>query len=680
MRMLAVFLAFLTALASPFAAHASPVFSVKKTSVVKYVFDPFNRLKEYRVEAEITVKSNFSRELCLTVVDSAAVSAETVSPQEDTPLPEVRAVAPGLTMLIWRGVRVPPRSEVKLKYDGTPVGERLFRVVRRIYVNGEPATLVKLGNMYKVKVKPGDLVTVSVRIVNLAPRLFTGAVYLKPLLQVKVMMDLNDELFEITDSSIEPSSGPMGGSSWAFTVMDEAVFNVTIMVKKLGSWGEVELPRMKMYVNPVGSLSQANMYISQAESLRRYAVALGAVEDGLRSLQSSLANISYALANTTRAFSTKESLMLIDALEESVLSSLDRYYERLVEMEQDLNEAVINGSLRKGPVSRLNEAIQDMKSQVEEAKDSVEDVFSSLRKIVESGSESLEKRMGGLYQALAMASEAIGRLADMVGVLKVAMEAEASMYESYARLLEYVYYEYYMPQTWACLGEPGRGYSLAEKSRLEGAIWSVDAVRFRPVHYTAGLSKYYVRYLVVSPVGETCEILSVEPVSEVGRGPVNASSLGLRRHRGLLVIPVYTVSEEPVINVLKHPLIGNLKLFVADHCEEPRLNLTVVYLVQPGYSELKDEEMYYEVSFAEPVLSEFAAFEEPGGALAAGRRVPLKALYLLIAAVVMLVAVMLFFQARRIGKGPREDVELNSVIKKLRQLEELLKRSEKKNE
>ncbi|MCS7385414.1 MAG: hypothetical protein NDF55_01550 [archaeon GB-1867-005] len=648
-----------------------PIHAVRQPTIIKIErsktwnakINALNELYETYIEEEIKIKNNSSRKVTLNIHALAEnIMPSSITFQDKTPTPEIQKITNEIILLTWRKVEIQPESTLKLKYQATPTQEFPLKIERYIYVNNKLEKIVKSGGRYKVKAEIGDAISICLKLKNKASEIFINEKLIKPPIYLQVSISYDDSIYDLISPEIKSQ---YGSPSITLTLTETQWLNITLKVRSLGSWGEVELPDITIY----GSIT-ASTY--QAASLKESIERLSGLISYLKYMELILTALKIYVEAFPAFYSTQpaptNAYTIIDIMEASIIETLNQYEETVNEYQQTIENITKQHPSLREPLSDINETLNEIEESIRETKEQISSSFTQLRSALQAMPEAQPSA-----SQLQPTTQAIDNL--LIQLTKFRAEAENQMNNllNLLGLMDYLNSESNYPRIWATLGYTSKDYTSTHVKKVNEDLWALEEVELLPGIATSSGDKIYLLYMIIQV--NNSEITSIEYKATEGWKPIrDLKSLKIeKQNANTIVIPIFKevdLKSRTIINALEHPIVGKIRILLTS-ATKPNLNIKIIKAIKPAYVAYAANDKY-KVIMKNLLISSLPTYKE-----IKPPQKEIKAInqyyYYAAAATALLLAASYIIWRRKRKKIEKEDEEIEYMERKLEELMSKLK-------
>jgi len=649
-----VLLIFSTSFSSSMAVNTPINITVKRSSTWNAKLDVFNRMYESYIEEVIEAENNFSRPFTGTLYSiSEKIQVESLVFSDKTPKPEIIRLGGDLYLLKWWNVTVPPESSLKFKYTAKTTAKFPLKIERYICVNGKLQRLIRGISKYRVKADIGDIISICMKFTNEADELFINGDVMKPPIYLQIRINYDDSMYDLLSPQI---SSQYGSPSYTLTVTNSKWFNVTMKVLSLGSWGEIEIPDVTIYAS-ISSQAQIAMLmrnLSQLKDLINYLNYMQIIISTLKVYVEAQPLTSISKGEISNTYNS------IDLIEKSIIESLNQYERTLNEYEEAINNITKSHPSLKDPLSNINETLNNMEASIENAKEQITGYFANLKLTLQNQQTQITSET---FQPVGLTLDI---LLTNLETYQKNLEAQLEYLVNLADLTNYIYMRENYPRAWFTLNYMGKDYMAIHIKHLYKDEWSLENIDLLP-GVTSKNEKIYLLYIIL--ISENANITSVEYKANGMWMPIrDLNSLDIRGGERKLIIPIFNtldVESRNIINILKHPLIGDIRIIFTSE-NRPKINIEIVKAVKPSYVAFTSTTKTYEIGFNSLLISSLPEYKGIFSQPSVKPKANLT--YIIIIGSILTCGLIIIFIWKHGKRGEKRDLELEEIERRLKKL------------
>ncbi|MGQ9718521.1 MAG: hypothetical protein ACUVWK_01520 [Nitrososphaerales archaeon] len=297
-----------------------PQLLIKKNELLEAKYSPMGDPMSKVIRTWFEIYNNNSQSFNIDVIDRIDfINASTLSMLYGTPNPIKLETFGSLTLLIWKDVSIEPGSRIKYQYLADSLKEIPVKVDENILINGEPAEIKRLGELYTIEANISDVITLQVTLNNTAQKLYTNKGEVIPPITCIVSAILSEDNFSNLKTEPETNStSVIAGKSimtW-YVLLKESPVNFTISAKvsKVGPWGEVPIDPISIQIPSDSSLMEEQleraidsidasieMMEGFMESMYGFSSAFGGISSAVRQIADGINSIEDVNSNLANA-------------------------------------------------------------------------------------------------------------------------------------------------------------------------------------------------------------------------------------------------------------------------------------------------------------------------------------------------------------------------------------------
>ncbi|MGQ9468671.1 MAG: hypothetical protein ACUVTD_02420 [Nitrososphaerales archaeon] len=307
-----------------------PDLLVKKNELIEAKYSPLGNLTSKVVRTWFEIYNNSSKTSTVDIIDRIdSINASTLSMLYGTPEPNKLETFGSLTLLIWKGVTMEPYGSLKYEYLADSLKEMPVKVDEKILINGEPAEINRLGELYTINANVSDTITLQIKLNNTSQKLYTNKGEVLPPIACIVSATLSEDNFSNLKTEPETNStSVIAGKSvmtwYVFLKESQVNFTISAKISKVGPWGEILIDPISIKIPSDSSLleeqleraidsidASIEMMEGFMEAMYGFSGAFGGISsavrmmadatDSVEDLDSDLANALDILANSIYA-------------------------------------------------------------------------------------------------------------------------------------------------------------------------------------------------------------------------------------------------------------------------------------------------------------------------------------------------------------------------------------------
>jgi len=358
---------------------SEPKLLVKKKEVIEAKYSPLGNLISKIISISFEIHNNSSQSFTVDIVDRIdSINASTLSMLYGTPKPNKVKTFGSVTQIIWKGVTIGPGVRIKYQYIADSLKEIPVKVDEKILINGEPAKIKKLGELYTIDANVSDVVTLQFMLNNTAQELYTNKGNVLPPIACIFSATLSEDSFSNLKTEPETNSTSIiAGNSvmtWYVFLKESPVnFTITAKVSKVGPWGEVVIDPISIQIPSNPSLLQSqleraidniNATIEMMENFMNAISGFSGAFGGISSAVKQMANAVDGVEQYLIGLSTMNPSMS-KALEPAIIS-LDQIKQGLYKLANNLASSSTQLSVKE-----LKDSIMDLKGEKEDLEDMI---------------------------------------------------------------------------------------------------------------------------------------------------------------------------------------------------------------------------------------------------------------------------------------------------------------------
>jgi len=245
--------------------NQEPNLLVNKNELIEAKYSPLGDLSSKVVRNWFEIYNNSSQSSTVDIIDRIdSINASTLSMLYGTPKPNEVKTFGSLTHVVWKGVTIGPGVRIKYQYLAESLKEIPVKVDEKILINGEPAEIKRLGELYTINANVSDVITLQFILNNTAQKLYTNKGEVLPPVTCIVSATLSEDNFSNLKTEPETNStSVIAGKSvmtW-YVFLEESQVNFTISAKvsKVGPWGEVAIDPISIQIPSDTSLLEEQL-------------------------------------------------------------------------------------------------------------------------------------------------------------------------------------------------------------------------------------------------------------------------------------------------------------------------------------------------------------------------------------------------------------------------------------
>ncbi|MCP8317696.1 MAG: hypothetical protein H3Z51_12685, partial [archaeon] len=341
------------------ADNQEPNLLVKKNELIEAKYSPLGGLNSKVIRNWFEIYNNNSQSFTVDIIDRVdSINASTLSMLYGTPEPTELKNFGSLALIIWKGVTIGPSTRVKYQYLAESLKEMPVKVDEKILINGEPAEIKRLGELYTINANVSDVITLQIMLNNTSQKLYTNKCEVLPPITCIVSATLSEDNFSNLKTEPETNSTSIiAGKSvmtW-YVFLEESQVNFTISAKisKVGPWGEVVIDPISIQIPSDTSLLE--------EQLERAIDSIDASIEMMEDFMEAIYGFSGAFGGISSA--VKQIANAIDSVEHILLNILDDHPD----ISEELTPAIIAlGQIEKG-LYRLADGLASGSSSIQQS-------------------------------------------------------------------------------------------------------------------------------------------------------------------------------------------------------------------------------------------------------------------------------------------------------------------------
>lgn len=245
--------------------NLEPNLLVEKNELIEAKYSPMGDVTSQMIRTWFEIYNNGSHSSTMDVIDRIdSINASTLNVLYGTPRPTRLETFGSLTRVTWGGVTIKPDSRIKYEYVANCLREISVKVDEKILVNGEPAKIGRLGEIYTIDANVSDVITLRVTLENNSQKFYTNKGVVLPPVPCIVSAMLSEDSFSNLKTEPETNStSTLAGKSvmtW-YVLLEESLVNFTISAKisKASTWGEVVIDPISVQIPSDTSLLEEQL-------------------------------------------------------------------------------------------------------------------------------------------------------------------------------------------------------------------------------------------------------------------------------------------------------------------------------------------------------------------------------------------------------------------------------------
>ncbi|MEM3383543.1 MAG: hypothetical protein QXL52_02740 [Nitrososphaerales archaeon] len=360
--------------------NLEPKLLVKKNEVIEAKYSPMGDLISKRISTTFEIYNNSSQSFTVDIIDRVdSINASTLSMLYGTPNPDEVKTFGSVTKITWKSVKIGPSVRIKYQYVADSMKDIPVEVDEKIFINGEPVKMKKLGELYTINANVSDIITLHFMLNNTAQKLYTNKGDVLPPITCIFSATLSEDNF--SDLKTEPetnSTSVVAGKSimtWYVFLKESLVnFTITAKVSEVGPWGEV-------IIDPVSIQIPSNPSILQNQlerAIDNIDATIGMVENFTNAISgfgSAFSGLSSVLRQMANAIDGVEKYLIMLSNNPSMAGALRPAIESLDQIKQGLYKLASSlsstSSSTQQSVKELKNSIMDLKGEKEDLEDMI---------------------------------------------------------------------------------------------------------------------------------------------------------------------------------------------------------------------------------------------------------------------------------------------------------------------
>lgn len=356
-----------------------PKLLVKKNEVIEAKYSPLGNLTSKMISTSFEIYNNSSQSFTLDIIDRLdSINASTLNMLYGTPKPDEVKTFGSLTRITWKDVTIAPYVKIKYQYLAESMKEMPVKFDEKILINGEPAKIKKLGDIYTINANVSDIITFHFMLNNTAQKLYTNKGEVLPPIACIFSASFSEDNF--SDLKTEPetnSTSVIAGKSimtWYVFLKESSVnFTITAKVSKVGSWGEVVIDPISIQMPSNPSIIQNQLEraidtidttIGMMENFTNVISGFGGAFGGISSAIKQMAN---AIDGVEKYLIALSNPLISEALKPAIIA-LDQIKQGLYKLASNL---ALTSSSTQQSVKELKDPIRDLKGEKEDLEDTI---------------------------------------------------------------------------------------------------------------------------------------------------------------------------------------------------------------------------------------------------------------------------------------------------------------------
>ncbi|MCP8312898.1 MAG: hypothetical protein H3Z53_00785, partial [archaeon] len=299
--------------------NLEPNLLVKKNELIEAKYSPLGNLNSKVIRNWFEIYNNSSQSSTVDIIDRIdSINASTLSMLYGTPEPTELKTFGSLTLVIWEGVTIGPGTRVKYQYLAESLKEMPVKIDEKILINGEPAEIKRLGELYTVDANVSDVITLQIMLNNTSQKLYTNKGEVLPPVTCIVSATLSEDDFSNLKTEPETNStSVIAGKSvmtW-YVFLEESQVNFTISAKisKVGPWGEVVIDPISIQIPSDTSLleeqleravdsidASIEMMEDFMEAIYGFSSAFGSISSAVRQIANAIDSVKHYLQKLSK--------------------------------------------------------------------------------------------------------------------------------------------------------------------------------------------------------------------------------------------------------------------------------------------------------------------------------------------------------------------------------------------
>ncbi len=358
-----------------------PKLLVKKSEVIEAKYSPLGNLTSKVISTSFEIYNNSSQSFTVDIIDRIdSINASTLNMLYGTPNPNEIKTFGSLTQIIWKSVTIGPNVRIKYQYLADSLKEIPVKVDEKILINGEPAKMKKLGELYTIDANVSDTITLQFTLNNTAQELYTNKGNVLPPVASIFTATLSEDNF--SNLKTEPdtnSTSVIAGKSvmtwYVFLEESQVNFTISARVSKVGPWGEVVIDPVSIQIPSDTSLIEMQL----ERAIDNIDTMIGMMENftnAMSGFSGAFGGISSVLKQMANAIDGVEQYLIslsnmnppISGALSPAIKSLDQIKQGLYKLAGSLASA---SSSTQQSVKELKDPIMDLKGEKEDLEDTI---------------------------------------------------------------------------------------------------------------------------------------------------------------------------------------------------------------------------------------------------------------------------------------------------------------------
>ncbi|MEM2955108.1 MAG: hypothetical protein QXM25_00125, partial [Nitrososphaerales archaeon] len=358
-----------------------PKLLVKKSEVIEAKYSPLGNLTSKVISTSFEIYNNSSQSFTVDIIDRIdSINASTLNMLYGTPNPNEIKTFGSLTQIIWKSVTIGPNVRIKYQYLADSLKEIPVKVDEKILINGEPAKMKKLGELYTIDANISDTITLQFTLNNTAQELYTNKGNVLPPVASIFTATLSEDNF--SNLKTEPdtnSTSVIAGKSvmtwYVFLEESQVNFTISARVSKVGPWGEVVIDPVSIQIPSDTSLIEMQL----ERAIDNIDTMIGMMENftnAMSGFSGAFGGISSVLKQMANAIDGVEQYLIslsnmnpaISGALSPAIKSLDQIKQGLYKLAGSLASA---SSSTQQSVKELKDPIMDLKGEKEDLEDTI---------------------------------------------------------------------------------------------------------------------------------------------------------------------------------------------------------------------------------------------------------------------------------------------------------------------
>ncbi len=360
--------------------NIEPKLLVKKSEVIEAKYSPLGDLTSKVISTSFEIYNNSSQSFTVDIIDRVdSINTSTLNMLYGTPNPNEIKTFGSLTQIIWKGVTIGPSVRIKYQYLADSLREIPVKVDEKILINGEPAKMKKLGEIYTINANVSDTITLQFMLNNTAQELYTNkGNVLPPIASIFTATLSEDNFSNLKTEPVTNSTSVIAGKSvmtwYVFLEESQVNFTISARVSKVGPWGEVIIDPVSIQIPSDTSLIEMQL----ERAIDNIDTMIGMMENftnAISGFSSAFGGISSALKQMANAIDGVEQYLIMLSSNPAISGALSPAIKSLDQIKQGLYK--LAGSLASASsstqqsVKELKDSIMDLKGEKEDLEDTI---------------------------------------------------------------------------------------------------------------------------------------------------------------------------------------------------------------------------------------------------------------------------------------------------------------------